>query len=167
MNTSCPNCGQEQVQGSARCPKCNYNGLNIGIETPTKLILKDLLTDKVNNNNNGGDKMPEISRPQETQYLKASFIIERKISELKITSEPDWIDTEFKGKKDKKIQCEVQYSGQTSSDPNIWTMNKSSSIALFDKHGKDTKTWMGKAIPITIDGEGEMKSIKVDKIRLG
>jgi len=111
--------------------------------------------------------MPDIERPQETAFLKAKFIIERKISELKIVTEPDWIDTEFKGKKDKKLQCEVNYNTQKNSDPNVWTMNKTSSIVLFDALGKDTKAWMNKPIPITVAGEGEMASIRVDPVRLG
>jgi len=46
-------------------------------------------------------------------------------------------------------------------------MNKTSSIALYDKFGKDTKTWMNKALPITVSGEGDKMAIIVDKVRLG
>jgi len=94
----------------------------------------------------------EIERPQETAYLKAKFIVDRKISELKIITEPAYVEVEFQGKKDKKLQCDVIYSGKTPSDPQTWTMNKTSSIALFDKFKGDTKAWMNKAIPALPSG---------------
>jgi len=109
----------------------------------------------------------EIDRPQETAFLKAKFIVDRKISELKIVTEPEYVDTEWEGKKSKKLQCEVEYSGKTKSDPQKWTMNKTSSIALFDRFGKDTTKWMSKPIPITVSGEGDKMAIIVDKVRLG
>jgi len=109
----------------------------------------------------------EIERPQETAYLKAKFIVERKISELKIITEPEYIDVEWQGKTSKKLQCEVVYNTKTKSDPNLWTMNKTSSIALFDKFGKDTTKWMDVALPITVSGEGDKMAIIVDKVRLG
>ena len=109
----------------------------------------------------------EIERPQETAYLKAKFIVERKISEVKIITEPEYIEVEWQGEKSKKIQCGVDYSGKTKSDPELWTMNKTSSIALFDRFGNDTKKWMSKPIPLTVQGEGEKMAIIVDKIRLG
>ena len=109
----------------------------------------------------------EIDRPQETAYLKAKFIVDRKISELKIVTEPAYVDTEFQGKKDKKLQCDVEYNTKTKSDPNIWTMNKTSSIALYDHFGKETNSWMNKALPITVSGEGDKMAIIVDKVRLG
>lgn len=111
--------------------------------------------------------MVDIERPQETAFLKASLIVDRKISELKITTEPDWVDTEYEGKHTDKLQCEVVFSGQTKSDPTTWTMNKTSSLVLFDTLGKDTKSWMNKPIPITVTGEGKKAAIMVDKIRLG
>lgn len=111
--------------------------------------------------------MVDIERPQETAFLKASLIVERKISELKITTEPDWVDTEYEGTITKKLQCEVLFNGQTKSDPTTWTMNKTSSIALFDILGQETKAWMNKPIPITVTGDGKKAAIMVDKIRLG
>ena len=111
--------------------------------------------------------MVDIDRPQETAFLKASLIVERKIKELKITTEPNWVDTEYEGVITKKLQCEVVFNGQTKSDPTTWTMNKTSSIALFDELGKETKAWMDKAIPITVTGDGKKAAIMVDKIRLG
>jgi len=111
--------------------------------------------------------MVDIERPQETAFLKASLIIERKISELKIVTEPDWIDSEYEGTVTKKLQCEVVFNGQTKSDPTIWTLNKTSSLVMFDALGKDTKAWMNKPIPITVTGDGKKAAIMVDKIRLG
>jgi len=111
--------------------------------------------------------MVDIDRPQETAFLKASLVVERKIQELKIVTEPDWVDTVFEEKHTDKLQCEVVFSGQTKSDPTTWTMNKTSSLVLFDALGKDTKAWMDKPIPITVTGEGKKSAIMVDKIRLG
>ena len=109
----------------------------------------------------------DIDRPQETAYLKAKFIVDRKISELKIITEPTYVEVDFQGVKSKKLQCDVQYEGQTKSDPQIWTLNKTSSIALFDKYKKDTNAWMNIVIPITVQGEGDKMAIIVDKVRLG
>jgi len=107
--------------------------------------------------------MVTIDRPQETAFLKAKYVMDKKISELKITTEPGYVETKFGD----KLQCEVAFSGQQKSDPNLWTINKTSSIKLFDKFGQDTAKWQNVPIPITVSGEGEMASITVDAIRLG
>ena len=174
MNFNCPNCNASQVPGTARCTKCGYNGLFSTTNT-RGLIMDELLDDEMINREptpdelSGGESMVVIERPQETKYLKAAHILENKISELKIVTEPVYVDTEFEGTVTKKLQCEVAYNGMKQEDPNLWTMNKTSSIALFDHkdYGSDTKNWMNKAIPITVTGEGKKSAIMVDKIRLG
>jgi len=174
----CPLCKSLQLSGTPRCPVCGYNGFeNIAMENTQALIVKDLLlepgtTQSISstypkNRILGGEKMVQIERPQETAYLKATYIVENKISELKFTSEPDYVETEFEGTKTDKMQGEVIYNNKKKSDPHLWTLNKTSTIALFDVFGKDTKTWMDKPIPITVTGEGKTAAIMVDKIRLG
>lgn len=107
--------------------------------------------------------MVEIERPQETAYVKAKYIVEKKISEFKIVTEAKYVETQYGD----KLECEIVFANQQKGDPNKWTMNKTSTIALFDKFGKDTATWIEKKIPVTVSGEGDKMAIVVDKIRLG
>lgn len=102
-------------------------------------------------------------------FLKAKFVKEHKITELKIDDARTFKFVEFEGKdgsKQEKLQCEVIYNGQGKEDPNTWTMNNKSRNALIDAWGTDTDNWVNKVIPITIAGEGEMQYIMVDSMRI-
>jgi len=75
-----------QVQGTHRCSKCGYNGLDIAFERTQDLIQKDLLLDEESvysphanslNTYGGESNMVEIDRPQETAFLKAKLVVER------------------------------------------------------------------------------------------
>ena len=103
-------------------------------------------------------------------FLKAKFVVDHKITELKITDARtiEIITFEAKDGKpaQKKIQCEVSFNGQGKEDPFKWTMNNKSRNALIDAWGEDTDEWVNKKIPITIAGEGEMTHILVDKLRI-
>jgi len=105
------------------------------------------------------------------EYLKAKFVKENKVTELKIDDARSIEFVEFEdkknpGKKQQKIQCHVVYSGQGKEDPSIWTMNNKSRNALIEVWGKDTDKWVNKKIPITLGGEGEMLHILVDSMRI-
>lgn len=103
-------------------------------------------------------------------YLKAKFVKEHKITELKITDARSIEMVTFEGKDGKpaqqKIQCEVAYSGQGKEDPKNWTMNNKSRNILIDTWGDDTDNWVEKKIPITLGGSGEMEHILVDSMRI-
>jgi hypothetical protein len=103
-------------------------------------------------------------------YLKAKFVEENKITELQITDARTIEIVTFKGKDGKpdqdKIQCEVTYKGQGKEDPSSWTMNNKCRNALIDAWGPDTDNWVNKAIPISMGGDGEMRHILVDELRI-
>ena len=99
-------------------------------------------------------------------YLKVKFVEQREITELEITGEITEVEFNNDGKVTKKYQADVAYEGQNKSDPSVWTMNSSSSNTLIDLISDDTDEWRGVKLPITIDGSGEYKHFKVDKVRL-
>ena len=113
----------------------------------------------------------EVEKVSEAgDFLKAKFIVEHKITELKITDARSVEIVTFEGKdgkpEQKKIQVEVSYASQGKEDPKKWTMNNKSRNVLIDAWGKNTDDWINKKIPITIAGEGEMTHILVDKLRI-
>lgn len=103
-------------------------------------------------------------------FIKAKFVQDNKITELKVENKDSFGFVTFEGKDGKpdtqKLQCEVVYKGQTEKTPHKWTMNNKSRNALVDAWGDNTDTWVNKPIPITIAGEGEMTHILVDKLRI-
>lgn len=106
------------------------------------------------------------------EFLKAIFVKTNKIVELKIVGKDDFERVTFAGKDGKKdqikLQAKVIYNNyKPGSDmPNKWTMNGKSQNALIEAWGDDTDNWIGKKIPITIAGEGEMQHILVDSMRI-
>jgi len=103
-------------------------------------------------------------------YLKAGFVKEHKITELKIDDARTIELHTFDGKDGKpdqtKIQCHVVYNGQGKEDPATWTMNNKCRNALIEAWGEDTDNWVNKVIPITLGGSGEMMHILVDAMRI-
>ena len=106
-------------------------------------------------------------------FLKAQFVKEHKITELKIDDARTIEYVEFTNKDKsgkevtvKKIQCQVIYTGKGKEDPSTWTMNHKSSNALIEAWGDDTDQWVNKKIPIQLAGEGEYVHIKVDEMRI-
>ena len=103
-------------------------------------------------------------------FLKAEFVEKNKITELQITDARTIEMVTFKGKDGKpdqnKIQCDVTYKGQGKEDPSQWTMNNKCRNALIDAWRSDTDQWVNKAIPINLGGDGEMRHILVDTMRI-
>lgn len=113
----------------------------------------------------------EVEKAAESgDYLKAKFVREHKITQLKIEDARTIEMVTFEGKDGKpaqeKIQCSVVYNGQGKEDPKKWTMNNKSRNSIIDAWGKDTDKWVGKVIPITLGGSGEMEHILVDSMRI-
>jgi len=105
-------------------------------------------------------------------YLKAPYIIEHKITELKILGDAEEVTFTGKNKAGEeeemtKVQLTVSYEGYEDKKdmPNKWTLNNTALAALIDIWDDDTDKWVGKIASITIGGEGEMKHIKVDTLR--
>jgi len=103
-------------------------------------------------------------------FIKAKFVKDKRITELKITDARTIEMVTFEGKDGKpdqhKVQCEITYKGQLKDDPHKWTMNNKCRNALIEAWGDDTDQWVEKLIPINLAGEGEMEHILVDKMRI-
>lgn len=103
-------------------------------------------------------------------FIKADFVEKHKITEIQITDARTIEFVTFKGKDGKpdqvKIQCDITYKNQGKEDPSSWTMNNKCRNALIDAWGKDTDKWVNKAIPINLGGDGDMRHLLVDTMRI-
>ncbi len=104
------------------------------------------------------------------EFLKASFVKENKITELKLDDASSMKYVTFEGKDGKdeqiKLQGHVTFSGQGKEDPDTWTMNNKCKNAIIDAWGENTDKWIDKVIPISLGGEGAMTHIIVDALRI-
>ena len=114
-----------------------------------------------------------VERQSESgNYLKVKDVEDKRITELKIVSELREVEFENKDNKTgnvvvkKKYQCDVEYAGFREGDPNIWTLNASSVNILIDTWGDESSNWLNKPIPLSVQGEGEYRHFKVDKLRI-
>jgi len=113
----------------------------------------------IDNYNNGGDKMVQVEK-SETNWLNGNKCKENSITELVIVTEP--IPEE--GQYGVKLTCKVNAN---NTDYN-WSMNDTSKNALIEKFGKETKSWIGKKIPIeTALSSNNKRAILVDVAKLG
>ena len=62
----------------------------------------------------------------------------------------------------------ITYDGfsENKGMPDTWTLNSKSKNALIDAWGDETDDWKDKAIPITLNGDGEYRHITVDTLRI-
>jgi len=100
--------------------------------------------------------------------LKATFVEEKKIANVKISDEGEYVTYKARkeGEKDStKLVLGITYDGQSSSDPDRWSMNNKSMNTLIEKWGDDTAVWVGKQVEINLEGVGEYRHIVVDAIR--
>jgi len=106
----------------------------------------------------------------ESNFIKAAFVEKNKIIELQISNKDSIKFHTFDGKDGKpdvqKIQCEITYKGQTDDSPSEWSLNNKCRNAIIDAWGEETDNWVNKPIPITLAGEGEMRHILVDSLRI-
>ena len=113
----------------------------------------------IDNYNNGGDKMVQVEK-SETNWLNGNKCKENSITELVIVTEPIPEEGQF----GVKLTCKVNAN---STDYN-WSMNDTSKNALIEKFGKETKSWIGKKIPIeTALSSNNKRAILVDVAKLG
>ena len=110
--------------------------------------------------------MKAVKKTEGGNYLKWKYVEEEEITELKIVSEVIEVEFNKDGKVSKRYQADVEYEGQGKNDPLVWTLNAPSSNTLMDLISDDTDEWRDVNLPITIDGAGEFKHFKVDKVRL-
>ncbi len=102
-------------------------------------------------------------------YLKASYVEEHKISEVKIISDVSIAKFKKDGKPDdEKFQFKITYEGfsENKGMPDTWTLNSKSKNALIDAWGDETDDWKDKPIPLALSGDGEYRHIAVDTLRI-
>lgn len=93
-----------------------------------------------------------------TPYLGKKTILDKKVSKVKIMTEPILVDTEFDQpdgtvKKAKRLECVCKTQVDDPKEV-IWQMNATTQNHLIDKHGNDTAKWVGLEIDIAIKQAG-------------
>jgi hypothetical protein len=88
-----------------------------------------------------------------TPYLNKKTVLEKKVTKVKILTEPVFVDSEYEGKTTKKLSCEC--STQVAEPKKvIWEMNPTTQNYMIDKHGSETKSWVGLEIDIAVKQAG-------------
>jgi len=116
----------------------------------------------------GGDRMKVEKGNTGANTIKVEFVLEKKITSMKIKDEGEMVTYEAKKAGDSastKLVIGVSYDGQSDGDPTKWSMNNKSRNALIDIWGDDTNDWIGKTAEISTSGDGEFKHIVVDTLR--
>ena len=137
------------------------------LETGLK-VAKERGIDVSANSIRGGDNMKVTKGATGGSNLKAVFVEEKKIANVKIADEGEYVTYQAKkeGEKDStKLVVGISFDGQKDSDPHRWSMNNKSMNSLINKWGDDTAVWVGKSVEINLAGEGEYRHIVVDEIR--
>lgn len=86
-------------------------------------------------------------------YLNKKTVLDKKVTKVKIASEPILIDTEFEGKKTKRLEC---ICSTNVIEPNQvkWQMNPTTQNYLIEKYGTETSQWINKEIEIAVKQSG-------------
>lgn len=115
----------------------------------------------------GGEKVKVEKGATASNNLTVAFVTDRRISRLKITDEGEQVEYPAKDGKPAvtKVVVGVTYDGQTSNDPQKWSLNNKSLNSLIDVFGDETRSWIGKDVEIALDGSGDYKHITVDVLR--
>lgn len=107
----------------------------------------------------GGDRM-QIEKAQigGTPYLGKKTVLDKKVTKVKIMTEPVLVDTEFEQadgtvKKAKRLECTCKTQVDDPKEV-IWQMNATTQNHLIDKHGGDTAKWIGLEIDIAVKQAG-------------
>ena len=102
-----------------------------------------------------GDNMAKVQKATigGIPYLDKKTVLEKGVKKVKIETEAELVDTEFEGKKSRKLECIC--STQVLDPTRVtWQMNNTTMNFLIDKFGDDTKTWIGKEIEIAVKQAG-------------
>ena len=164
--------GREEIQ-CGHCKKAMDEDLKVakerGLYDPLRLSVSQKPTTSSGEVGNGRYKNMKIEKGVTGgSNLKAVFVEKRKIPNVKILDEGEYVTYKAKkeGEKDStKLVVGVSYEGQGNDDPDRWSMNNKSMNSLIEKWGDDTAVWVGKTAEINLSGDGEYRHIVVDEIR--
>ena len=88
-----------------------------------------------------------------TPFLNKKVVQEQGVKKVKIKTEPVFVETEYEGKKNQKLECLC--STQVEEPKEVkWQMNATTQNFLIDKYGRNTEDWIGKEIDLAIKQAG-------------
>ena len=88
------------------------------------------------------ERMVNIEETAGSQYLKADYIKDNKITKLVIKTEPTYVE----GKFGKSLVCTVDIEDQEMK----WNINPTTQGMIASKHGNDSADWVGKQINLRL-----------------
>lgn len=107
----------------------------------------------------------KMEKQQESTYVNADFVEQRRITEVVFTKDVDVSEHNYqKGKK--QYTVEVEYPGKVAEDPSTLRLVPRSINILIDRLGDETKEWLGKKIPVALEGDGQYRHVVVDAVKL-
>lgn len=99
----------------------------------------------------------------ESQYLTGQYCLEKIVPSVTIITEGHEVESEFQGKKQFKVVCEV-ICHNADKKQKTWEMNQSCKKILIKVFGPDTKDWMGKNIKLNIVEQNGHQTVYVDEL---
>ena len=93
-------------------------------------------------------------------FINGDYIKEKGITKFKIETEAEMVETKFGD----KVECKVSFNGQSGDDPTTWQMNNTTAKGLQKLLGEDSKSWIGKTIPIEPSKTEKGYAIYLDEI---
>jgi len=106
----------------------------------------------------------KFEKQQESTFVNADFVESRRITEVVFTK--DVVSEESKYGRGRQYNVEVEFSGKVAEDPSTLRLVPKSINTLIDRIGDESKDWLGRKIPICIEGEGQFKHVVVDAVKL-
>ena len=88
-----------------------------------------------------------------TPFLNRKTVQEKGVKIVKIKTEAIPVETEYEGKKSIRLECICTTQIEDPKEV-TWQMNPTTQNHMIDKHGSDTKLWIGKEIPIAVKQAG-------------
>ena len=98
----------------------------------------------------------EIPKPTESDgmaYIGKKTYTDKNVRKITIKTEAKMVETEYNGKTTMKPECIVTTDVQDPAEA-IWQMNKATQRYMIEKHGGDSKNWIGKVIEIKLASAG-------------
>jgi len=107
----------------------------------------------------------KFEKQQESTYVNADFVESRRIPEVGFTKDVEVSENQYqKGRKQHTV--EVEFSGKVAEDPSTLRLTPRSINILIDRIGNESKDWLGRKIPISIEGDGQYRTVVVDAVKL-
>ena len=97
--------------------------------------------------------MVEVQKATTGNFLSKKTLQEKGVKKIKILTEAKPVDTEYQGRKQTKLECQVQTD---VLDPKecTWQMNPTTQNYFIDKFGSNTTSWIGKEIELAVKQAG-------------